>query len=193
VSACAVGNDVVDLTDPHIARHHENERFVARICAGQERERVATARDLWALFAAKEASYKALVKLGGSRLGPRSIRVAPDLASVSCGNLRLELRVTGDRDHVHAVVWTRERPPVARAVRAEGPEHEEGDRARAVLGSIVAMAIGCASEELAVVRDLVPGAWDGRAPPRIERRGVRLEADVSLSHDGHYVAAAALV
>ena len=128
----AVGNDVVDLTDPAIGRHHENERFVARVCSEDERLRVSTARDLWSLFAAKEAAYKALVKLGGSPgFGHRALRVAADLASVTWGDRRLALVVTGDRDHVHAVAWRGGGRPIARVARAGASGRGESEDARA--------------------------------------------------------------
>jgi hypothetical protein len=60
-----------------------------------------------------------------------------------------------------------------------------------VLREIVAGVVGCAASEIDVVRDAAPGSWDGYGPPRLERHGARLEADVSLSHDGRFVAAAA--
>jgi phosphopantetheinyl transferase (holo-ACP synthase) len=203
VRSFAIGNDVVDLTDPAIAGHHENERFVARVCSEDERPRVATARDLWSLFAAKEAAYKALVKLGGSPgFGHRSIRVAPDLASVTWRDLHLALRVTGDGDHVHAVAWregSEGARPLARVVRTadlRGRKRKrdgDGEGAREVLRELVATAIGCSPGELEVVRDPSPGAWDGYGPPRVLRAGAPVDADVSLSHDGCFVAAAALV
>jgi phosphopantetheinyl transferase (holo-ACP synthase) len=190
----AIGNDVVDLTDPAIARHHDRERFVGRICSNDERQRVVTARDLWSLFAAKEAAYKALVKLGGSPgFGHRAIVVAPDLASVTWRDRHLALEVTGDADHVHAIAWSEGWRPIARVVRTDGAARSEGERARAALRELVAKALGCAPEELEVVRDPAAGAWDGYGPPRLLRNGAAVDADVSLSHDGSYVAAAALV
>jgi phosphopantetheinyl transferase (holo-ACP synthase) len=190
----AIGNDVVDLGDPGIAGHHKNERFVERVCSGDERPRVATARDLWSLFAAKEAAYKALVKLGGAPgFAHRSIHVAHDLASVTWLDRRLALHVTGDADHVHAVAWSEGARPLVRVARCEEMPRGESEGARAVLRELLAAAIGCSPGELEVVRDPSPGAWDGSGPPRVLQAGAPLEADVSLSHDGRFVAAAAVV
>jgi phosphopantetheinyl transferase (holo-ACP synthase) len=191
-----VGNDVVDLTDPVIARHHDRGRFVARVCSDDERARVRSARDLWTLFASKEAAYKVLVKLGASPgFGHRSIRVAQDLATATWNDVRVALAVTGDAEHVHALAWTGGPPPTGRVVRSGGgPDDEredEGARARAVLCDLVATATGCAPSDLRVVRDPAPGAWDGYGPPRVERGGALVAVDVSLSHDGRFVAAAA--
>jgi phosphopantetheinyl transferase (holo-ACP synthase) len=187
----AIGNDVVDLTDPDIARHHVNERYLARVCTAEERHRVRTAGDLWSLFAAKEAAYKALVKLGEAPgFGHRAIQVAAALDGVRWRGWHLELAVTGDGDHVHAVAWTEGPRPVARVARRVG---DESEGARAVLRELVATALGCAAGELAIVRDETPGAWDGYGPPRVVRAGAPVDADVSLSHDGQFVAAAAAV
>jgi phosphopantetheinyl transferase (holo-ACP synthase) len=233
-----IGNDVVDLTDPAIARHHENGRFVARVCGEEERARVVTARDLWSLFAAKEAAYKALVKVGGSPgFGHRALRIAPGLDSVSWQGWRLELEVTAEVDHVHAVAWMGGPRPIVRVerttrgsagssearvrtrnqgasagssearvrtrnqgasagsseARVRTTDQDESDDARAVLRELVATAIGCRPAELAIVRDPSPGSWDGYGPPRVVRAGAPVEVDVSLSHDGGFVAAAALV
>ena len=209
-----IGNDVVDLTDPAIARHHDKERFIERVCSEDERARVATARDLWSLFAAKEAAYKAVVKLGGSPgFGHRSIHVAPDLATVAWRDLRLALHIAVGDDHVHAVAWTEGGRPLARVVRVDAeaslvvdaeaspvvdaeaspPIEAESDRARAVLRELLSTALGYPAGELEVVRDSSPGSWDGYGPPRVLLAGAKLDADVSLSHDGHFVAAAAIL
>jgi phosphopantetheinyl transferase (holo-ACP synthase) len=190
----AIGNDVVDLTDPAIVRHHENDRFVERVCSDEERSRVATARDLWSLFAAKEAAYKAAVKLGGSPgFGHRSIHVAADLASVAWRDLRLALEVTGGPDHVHAVAWTEGTRPLTRVVRTKGSRQGESERARTALRELLSAALGCPADEFEVVRDASPGSWDGYGPPRVLHAGAKIDADVSLSHDGHFVAVAAIL
>ena len=186
-----VGNDVVDLTDPLIAEHHQRPRFVARVCDGEERARIVTSADLWALFAAKEAAYKVLVKLGYSPgFGHREISVAPDLHTVSWRGRELELSVEQGEHYVHALAWTGEgRRPLAVVGRRSDFELE-GVAARALLCALVGEATGHAANELEVVRDAVAGAWDGFGPPRIECGGTAMDADVSLAHDGPFVAAA---
>jgi phosphopantetheinyl transferase (holo-ACP synthase) len=183
-----LGNDVVDLTDPAIAEHHKHLRFLSRVCAADERERVTTALDLWTLFAAKEAAYKALVKLGRSPgFAHRDIRVNHGLCTVRWLDHELELSVTSDGNHVHAVAWSPSaRPPVARVARADA----RGAGARKLLCELVASTIGCVASELEVVRDPVAGSWDGSGPPRVHRAGTAIDADVSMSDDGLFVAAA---
>jgi phosphopantetheinyl transferase (holo-ACP synthase) len=200
-----VGNDVVDLTDPAIAQHHRRERFLARVCTTDERTRVSTASDLWTLFAAKEAAYKALVKLGGSPgFAHRDLRVAPDLGLVRWREHELNLCVSSDGHSVHAVAWSAgARSPIARiacaipkcgaCTESPRPWDDASVAVRALLRNLLATEIGCPACELRVFRDPVPGAWDGFGPPRVERQGIAMDADVSMSHDGRFVAAAALL
>jgi phosphopantetheinyl transferase (holo-ACP synthase) len=186
-----VGDDVVDLTDPGIAHHYLCERFVSRVCADDERPSAATSVGLWSLFAAKEAAYKALVKMGRDPgFAHREIRVARDFRTVRFRERELRLRVRRSDRTVHAVAWNAGRgAPLARTARTAEPE---GRAARTLLCGIVAAAVGCSARELVVVRDPVDGAWDGFGPPRVERRGARLDVDVTLSHDGTVVGAAVL-
>jgi phosphopantetheinyl transferase (holo-ACP synthase) len=200
-----VGNDVVDLTDPAIADHHRRERFLSRVCTADEQTRVATASDLWTLFAAKEAAYKALVKLGSSPgFAHRDLRVAPDLSAVRWREHELTLWVSSDGQRVHAVAWSAgARWPIMSVACAKSecggrgasphPWEEASSAVRALLRDLLATEIGCAARELEVVREPMAGAWDGFGPPRVERNGTRMDADVSLSHDGRFVAAAALL
>jgi hypothetical protein len=185
-----VGNDVVNLTDPAIAEHHTRARFLSRVCASDELARVETALDLWTLFAAKEAAYKALVKLDCSPgFGHRCIRVDPGLRVVRWRGHELDLSVVSDGSHVHAVAWS---PPARSPLATVGRAEAGGDGARTLLRELVANAIGCRADELEVVRDLVAGSWDGFGPPRVHRGGMRVDVDVSLSDDGPFVAAAML-
>jgi phosphopantetheinyl transferase (holo-ACP synthase) len=185
-----VGNDVVDLADAEIAEHHRRERFVARVCAPAERDRVRSAGDLWTLFAAKEAAYKALVKLGHAPgFEHRAIVVAPDLGSVAWHGHRLRLQIERDEQSVHAVAWSGDLAPLAALRR---PDDGEEQAARRLACALAARTAGCEVSGLVVVRDPVAGAWDGYGAPYVERAGLRLAVDVSLSHDGRYVAAAAV-
>lgn len=173
-----VGNDVVDLGDPQIAEHHVRARFVERVCTRDEASRAwGDKRALWSLFAAKEAAYKVLVKLGlPVGFSHREIVVAPDWRVVTYGDVRLDLRVDADDERVHAVASLDATP--TSAVRRTMDQ----DLSRAARALLVEVLGG----DVEIVRDPVAGAWDGYGPPR----AVSVDADVSLSHDGRFVACA---
>ncbi len=183
-----VGNDVVDLEEPGNAGALQRERFVARVLTAAERASVAaSARPLarlWACFAAKEAAYKVLVKLGPPvALAHRRFEVAADLGSVRHGDRTLALAVEEGEGFVHAVAWL-EGPAPAASVRQLRPGEAPGAGARALLQEHLG---GPAVE---VVREPLPGSWDGLGPPRVRQDGRWLPVDVSLSHDGRHVACA---
>lgn len=186
---------MVDLGDPVIADHHHRARFVARVLAAGERARLAAAADpkqlLWTLFAAKEAAYKVLVKLGlEPGFAHRRLEVAADLASVRYGERAVAVEVARGASWVH-VVATEPRRAVLAAVAPLDPGDDAGAAARRLLCAAAARALGCAPDGLSVLRPRVAGAWDGRGPPALWRDGARCDADVSLSHDGRFVAHAA--
>jgi len=69
VSSVCVGNDVVDLGNPRTEGRAADERFVRRVFAEQERAVIGGSPEpdleLWCLWAAKEAGFKAISKLVG--------------------------------------------------------------------------------------------------------------------------------
>lgn len=62
-----VGNDVVDMLDPRLQGKPDDARFVERVLSSSERRFLDASADpdleLWCLWAAKEAAYKAVSKL----------------------------------------------------------------------------------------------------------------------------------
>lgn len=192
-----IGNDVVDLGDPITAVAHLRPRWLRRVFCADEVERItaaaAPAAVAWSLFAAKEAAFKALSKRRERLVfAHRQFRVAADLGSVRHGELTLTLRVDQDGDCIHAVAVLGSSAAPAQQVAQVPPGADLGRAARALLCGAQASRLGCRPEDLTVVRAPVPGSWDGYGPPRLHRRGVPVAGDVSLSHDGRYVAFAAL-
>jgi phosphopantetheinyl transferase (holo-ACP synthase) len=192
-----VGNDVVDLDDPAILRSHLQGRFVARVCTEAERVALATAKGgktlLWSLFAAKEAAYKVAAKQGPAPgFAHRRFEVAPDLGSVrdAVTGQRMHLWVEVDtvRGFVHAVAAEGAERPV-HAV-AEVPEGQDPSAAvRDELAAAAALRLGGERMAYAVERAADAGSWDGFAPPRLLHGGRAVPgADLSLSHDGRFVA-----
>jgi phosphopantetheinyl transferase (holo-ACP synthase) len=188
-----VGNDVVDLDDPVIGASHLRERFLARVLSPTEREHLAsvteTKRYVWSLFAAKEAAYKVIAKrtVAPPAFAHRRFEVAHDFSSVSYGGLVMRLRLDETRGgFVHAVAWTGLVAPISDVAELEATEDPSlGVRSRLL------SALG-GDAELSVVREPRPASWDGFGPPRVLCGGRPVGLDVSLSHDGCFVAWAAV-
>jgi len=189
-----IGNDVIDLDDAEIVDHHLRPRFVARVLATEERERLARTPDrekkelLWTLFAAKEAAYKVVTKLRGPIVfAHRSFVVGDDC--VRFEELVLRLQLVRGPGFVHAIAFVGDVRPIAHVELIDAGE-DASHAARRILRESLARSLGCATAELEIVRDEAPGTWTGRSPPRVLLRGSPLEVDVSLSHDGRFVAMA---
>jgi len=182
-----VGNDVVDLDDPVIGASHLRERFLARVLSPTEREHLASVaeakRYVWSLFAAKEAAYKVVAKRTvAPAFAHRRFEVAGDLSTVSYEGLVMRLRVETRGSFVHAVAWTGVEAPVSSVAQLETTEDPSlGVRARLL------SALG-GDPELSVVREPRAASWDGFGPPRVLCGGRPVGLDVSLSHDGCFVA-----
>ena len=190
-----VGNDVVYRRDPHIAAHHLKRRFVDRVCSPGEADRVRTSREpgllLWSLWAAKEAAYKAVVKLRpGTPFAHRRFVVAESLAAVRYGDLQLSLEVEANEEWVHAVACTGATDILSSVERKQdGTDQKEAVRSLA-LGAVAAR-FDLPRDRLEIVRP--PNAEGRPGPPELLLDGLATGVDISLSHDGPYVACAAIL
>lgn len=180
-----IGNDVVDLADPEAREAALHPRFDARAFASAERELLARAADAtrlrWALWAAKEAAYKAARQLDpGVRFHPREFVV--EGGSVRNGALRFLFRVREAEGALHAVaVPAPGAPGSARAgVVKLRCEDEAGSAARRLALRSAAHLLGVAAGELAIVRE-------GRRP-KLLLSGRPAGLALSLSHHGRFAA-----
>jgi len=120
-----VGNDVVDLEDEEAIGAHLRDRFVQRVLAAEERERLSGDPEpharVWAFFAAKEAAYKVAVKKRPETIfAHRRFLVAPDFGSVRFEDLHLSLQLVREDRFVHAIAFEGGGP--LRSRRASGGE-----------------------------------------------------------------------
>jgi len=194
--APTVGNDVVHLSDPQIASHHRRPRFVERVCCEDEVRRVglsdAPHRLLWSLFAAKEAAFKAVVKLRpGIPFAHRRFQVATSLTEVVYDDFTLRLRLTEGVEWVHAVATTPPSRPLFALSRGRG-EIEQSAACRALLCRVVASRYTLPFDGLSIHRAKAPGSWDGYGPPELYLDDRVLPIDISLSHDGPFMACASV-
>jgi phosphopantetheinyl transferase (holo-ACP synthase) len=184
-----IGNDVVDLRDPESAPAALHPRFDARAFCDEERACLAAAADpgrlRWALWAAKEAAYKAARRLDPSlRFHPRRFVVEGD--AVRHGQRRFRVRVREAGGALHAVAAAEGCDPErALAASAAVGEARAPGAARALALAAAAPLFAAAPGELAVVRE-------GRLP-RLLLRGSPAPAVLSLSHHGRFAAFALLL
>jgi len=201
-----IGNDIVDLTDPGNIGKSRNSRFIRRVFSGAEEEFIATADDpdvlLWALWAAKETAYKIASKInilsvftprdyhvvlspgnhGPTRSGmvyspegPVIMRVLITLEYVHCIGATL---LPGLLDHV---LWD-----IARfCPAAEGSGHDPSMAVRRLAGRRLAELLGVSEADIDIRRVMDADKW---GPPAPYFEGQSIPFDLSLSHDGAFVA-----
>lgn len=199
-----VGNDVVDLAAPGNLGKSADGRFLGRVFTAEERDLIAGAARpdilLWTLWAVKEAAYKAVSRNDPTVCSiPRRYRVALETedsvgkavriaGKVITPRGELALRVAVAADYVHALTAGADEDIerlCQRIERLEGTESGVNPSAfvRGALLREIAHRLGCPAGDLSVVKG--PG---GPGIPRVLFRGCLLAAEVSLSHDGRFVA-----
>lgn len=211
-----VGNDVVDLRDPANQPDAIHPRFDRRVFAPIEREALATAPsstrhvERWKRWAAKESAFKLIRQVhADAPFHPRELVVTgltATAARISAPPLGRRLSVTFDvdDDRVHAVATDPE--------GLRGPDDPEDGASTAEIRSGLRQWTGgpgmetperrvrrCAAEalaewlvlEAASVRIAPAGPGDRR--PLARAGDLVLPADVSLSHDGRWLAWALLL
>ncbi|MEE2657710.1 MAG: 4'-phosphopantetheinyl transferase superfamily protein [Candidatus Latescibacterota bacterium] len=189
-----IGNDVVHIADPGIAEYHRRTRFVERICAPEEWARIGDDEEgrllLWNLWAAKEAAYKAVMKLrAGIVFAHRRFVVDESLREVRYDDLVLPLWSDHAEDWLHAVVTNGAEPGLSR-VKEKSPECHQSQAVRDFACRAIAEAFAIEEGGLEIVR---PDEADDRVgPPVLTRGGEAIDIDLSLSHDGPFVACAAV-
>ena len=131
MSSVCVGNDVVDLTNHRTRGRAADERFIARVFAADERRTIETSAEpdleLWCLWAAKEAGFKAISKLLGEPppFVHRAFEVswcdAEGRAGDSAGEHPVDLAAAQESrvSRRGTVTWSGHRAPVAVSRHAE--------------------------------------------------------------------------
>lgn len=199
----AVGNDLVDLSDPFARRNGLCRRYACRVLASRELEWWEKSGDpallLWTLWSVKEAAFKAFGKIAGP------IPFLPKMIAVveNPGEGSPEVLGTADTPWGQAVFRSLRREdcihtlcaPASEDVLDETRWHVAetapgGDGSREVrraAGRTLARHLGVNEKDVRILRDR--GA--GTSPvPRVFLGERELPADLSLSHDGRYVACA---
>lgn len=184
----AVGNDVVDLRDPDSVADARHPRWDERVFTVAEQARVRRAeaeeRVRWALWAAKEAAFKAARKLNPDvRFIPRdfAVKLLDDArAEVHHGLDRFHVWYEHARGWIHAAATPTEARPRWVVASLDEEEAPPGVRVRQVARQALASFLEVEPAELRVA--MVEGV------PAVLRGEEVLPVDLSLSHHGRLVA-----
>ena len=184
-----IGNDIVDLNDPQAQGKENNLAFLSRVFSSAEQRLISESSAphvmLWTLWSIKEASFKAAQKLlSDIRFIPKKFLceiVEAKSAQWHCcySSACFNVQVTTTNDYVHAVA-VNEASFFVSAVLLEKCEENASNAVRVLALRLLA--------ELGVLADAVR-----HKPPRFYRNETEIEDwDVSLSHDGRFIAGAVL-
>jgi phosphopantetheine--protein transferase-like protein len=204
-----IGNDIVDLAEPGVAGKERDRRFLDRVFTPEERARILAAAaptiELWKTWTAKEAAYKIAGKIREKVIfAHRAFEVVVERrdAWVHFEDLAIRVRWDVARDYVHCVgelgeTWTAGRLLAAIAHYRQAhagaltpAEHASVHSTASVSARLLARRLleQWNLRGIEVLREWRARGW---GPPVLTHQGVPLhDFDVSLSHDGRFVAAA---
>lgn len=178
-----IGNDIVDLNEPQAQGKAAQDRFLSRVCSVEEkifvRESVNPHATLWALWAMKEATYKAAKKEDEkTRFIPTDFVCSYSSNGWSCRGASIKLIVTKEFVHAIATLGIPSSAELIYEIKMDGD----------VRGLALEILERRGYFNCAIIREEKGGLL---LPPRIVQNGdVLKEVDLSLSHDGRYLAAA---
>ena len=191
----SVGNDVVDLAEPETRLLGLHPRFDERVFGAAERAALEASPERrrlhWALWAAKESAYKVRKRLEPETVfAPKAFAVelfslpAPGRTGVAVGRVthhgeRFDLEVHFDETSVHAMARSEGEAGVPLLWRVDDRAHgDPGLAARRLAAAAIGSALGVDPGQLRIAD----------RPPVLLHHGRPLDATVSLSHHGRFVA-----
>ncbi len=202
-----MGNDIVDLKAPGAMGKAGNARFVRRILTIEEQQAVLCADHpdalLWILWAAKEAAYKAVSKSHPDvsfSPGRYSVKLKNEKPGVLGGMVKtpggiVRIRIFSHEDYVHCIGITASHSGLDRIVygikaisREEKMNHPpacQSMAARKLAKERIASYTGRDQDDIQIIRN---NTARGQGPPMVYFKGKKDNIDISLSHDGRFVA-----
>ncbi|MBA4369607.1 MAG: hypothetical protein C0403_18435 [Desulfobacterium sp.] len=204
-----IGNDIVDLCHPQAIARYEDQRFVNRVLTLAEQKKLRSSsfpnECLWSFWAAKESAYKAI-----SRSFPL-VSSSPKQYEVSIGDI-------GSSSFFHGMVTTPEMPVQIKGVISTDYVHclgvtgmdmddqtietnicpirtdnkgdiilpdQESLFVRELAKDRIAEYLKAEVSQVQIRREIIanqPG------PPEVFFQGEKIPINISLSHDGRFVA-----
>ena len=200
-----IGNDIVDLAEPGVAGKERDRRFLERVFTPAERARILDAAAptiaLWKAWTAKEAAFKVAAKLR-SRLVFRHQAFEVFGAHVRFEDLVIRVRWDAARDYIHCIGQLADAE--WRQLSGVALHDDESLDQLLLTDAEQASVYSMASARARLLARQLMKRWDlhrvevlrlwrswGWSAPVLTEEGERLAGfDVSLSHDGRFVAAA---
>lgn len=202
-----IGNDIVDFSAPGAVGKHHDERFVARVFTGNERQWIEDDsnpdRMLWTLWSCKETAYKAVGKSHRrtawapvrytvhieEMISRRSIR---GVVGTPAGNVLFEAGIEGNFVHCIGTSGTLcDLQSIVTGVnRCSRNREVPPDLSKEARALIVERLASHGAGGKGSIKILRPGGARGLNPPIVSIGGRIAPIDISLSHDGLYVACA---
>ena len=197
-----VGNDVMDLSEPANAGKSQDSRFLKKILTNAEIEFVQNAGNpdtaLWSFWACKETAYKVIKKsCPAAAFLPRQWQVTftksqsvySDGEVIIPGREKIYIRLFSNTRYIHCIgadvltalnklIWSVDALP-------EEEKINPSLYLRYCLGQSLAKNFSLKFHQIKIKRTRENGKL---LPPRVYVSGVKTDIDISLSHDGRFVA-----
>lgn len=203
-----IGNDIVDLADPENIGKSKDRRFCSRVFNNEELSMIANSaqpdRFLWAIWAAKEAAYKAISRReptvcsipqrypviiedeSARRMSVCRQGISTCLdGTITTPQGELAVAISLDEEIIYAVAAQTVEVLagiVSRVERVDPAKDDPSDVARRILLEEIARRFGWSTDDLSVIKEK-----SGPGIPFVVFRGQKLFAEISLSHDGRFV------
>ncbi|MDB2447142.1 4'-phosphopantetheinyl transferase superfamily protein [bacterium] len=222
-SSAFIGNDIVDLNQESVLEKHLNSRFIGRVLSANEKELIAKAEDpglfLWYLWSAKEAAFKAIKKFDSSVLfahrkydvlisSANEFLIKNDkAATLKHYNLSVSLEWQSTEDYVHCIASLGAIPAqmstrlqICKTIDVDTTKHTFSIPEEKSIHSDESRAVRSLAKDLLerenITNTQIIRKPEGNqfGPPRIFTDESLLKAsDISMSHDGEYIAAFIMV
>lgn len=200
-----VGNDIIDLTATASVGKSRDIRFIKRVFTTYEQsciDRTDTPDTmLWNLWAAKEAAYKAVKKAHPEANSiPRSYEVhleGTDRPSKTGGHVcspygKIKIRTDLACYHIHCVSmsgegahWDSVISRVEEISTEERSRRGESGAIRNLLRKDLSHYLSISPDDMEILRRRGPR---GLGPPQVYIGGKQAAVDISMSHDGSFMA-----
>lgn len=213
-----MGNDIVDLNTPWAVNKSRNARFMAKVFTEDETQAIGQSGNpdamLWALWAAKETAYKVTAKsIPDALFSPLKYRVklvrgeAANTENTQTGTVTTQSGIVTvcvffHENHVHCIGINGNHRDTGKLYHGYGcgesecedcpslsPAARESLAARKLALKHIAQCCGRNIEDMEIRKN---GEDRETGPPMLYFKGKKDKIDISLSHDGRYVAYAFL-